>query len=183
MKRVYILGATLVDQRQYEAARLLADHSVSWDSYWARYLWSRHASVEAGRAARTKERGLVSEALDEMARDPGYLDLFASDQESATDALCRYDFLQCLWAALRQPDDINLFPNFAFYHRHRIEPFVRDVIADAEVRRAVAGDAGDQELARAITVLDRLGAIRRRSLGQLVGGRLAKQQRFETTTE
>jgi hypothetical protein len=50
------------------------------------------------------------------------------------------------------------FPNFAFYYRHRVEPVVRDVIAIAKVRRTLAGDAGDLELARAIALLDRSGA-------------------------
>lgn len=157
MKRVYLVGATLMDHRQYEEARQLADYSVTFDEYWARFLWARHPGVYARASNRTKGRGLVSETLDEVGRESGYMDLFAGDQESAADALCRYDFLQCLWGVLRRPDDCNVYPNFAFYYRHRVEPFVRDLIADSKVRHAVAIDAGDHELAEAIDALDRLG--------------------------
>jgi hypothetical protein len=66
MKRVYLLGATLMEQRQYEQARQLSDFSISWDEYWARFLWARHAGVHAARAGRIKGAGLVSEVLGEV---------------------------------------------------------------------------------------------------------------------
>jgi hypothetical protein len=156
IKRVYILGAALVEQGRFAAASDLIEQPIDWDSYWRSHLWSRHALVETARANRMDRRGLVTEAIEELKREPALLLPFGGDMDRATDRLCQFDFLQCVHVVHLRNDDGAAYPSFAWYYKQRTEPIVSRLLADPNVRRDAIPEMDDARLAAIITVLDRV---------------------------
>jgi len=82
---------------------------------------------------------------------------FPSHEEAVLNSLCQFDVLAAL-AAINvggSPDTRYYYTNFARFHTRRSEPALRRMIEDSSVR-AQLFNGGDDALALAIRVLDRL---------------------------
>jgi hypothetical protein len=85
-----------VEHVRFAAASDLIEQPIEWDDYWRLRLWARHALTQNARARRLQRRGLVTETLEELKREPAFLEAFGNDVDRATDCLCQFDFLQCI---------------------------------------------------------------------------------------
>jgi hypothetical protein len=156
IKRVYLLGAVMVERRRFASAAALIDQPVTWDSHWSDRLWARHALTMLARTQRLDRKGLVSLTAVEIDREPWFLHPFGGDKERALNALCQFDFLQCVHVAHRSTEQILAYPSFSQYYNWRTEPIVASLIGDAAVRRDAIPEMDDSRLADIIVALDEL---------------------------
>jgi hypothetical protein len=108
------------------------------------------------RTQRLDRKGLVSLTAVEIDREPWFLHPFGGDKERALNALCQFDFLQCVHVAHRSTEQILAYPSFSQYYNWRTEPIVASLIGDAAVRRDAIPEMDDSRLADIIVALDEL---------------------------
>lgn len=152
IKRVYILGSSLVELGKFESAAKLIDQKITWDEHRGSRLWARHAI--ANMKALGKDN-LVSMTLDEIDREPWFLRAFV-DRERALDRLCQFDFLQAIHAVHLANNTRAVYPSFGFYYNHRTEPIVSLLISDQAVRSIAIPPMNDARLAELISALDQV---------------------------
>jgi hypothetical protein len=98
---------------------------------------------------------LIPLVADYVADHPVLFRRFRSTKDDAVNALCQFDFLQCLVTVDDTKELRQCYPNFGAYHTERTEPVVALLVNDGPVRQ-VAPDMGDQELADFIRSIDKL---------------------------
>lgn len=156
VKRVYLLGAVMVERRHFALAAALIDQPITWDSHWSDRLWARHALTMLARTQRLDRKGLVTLTALEFDREPWFLHPFGGDKEQALNALCQFDFLQCMHVAHRSTERIRAYPSFSQYYNWRTEPIISLLVSDAAVRRDAIPEMDDTRLADIIVALDDL---------------------------
>lgn len=152
--RVYLLGAVMVERRRFTAAAALIEQQITWDPYWSDRLWARHALTMLARTQRLERKGLVSLTALEFDREPWFLHPFDGDREQALNALCQFDFLQCVHVAHRSIERIRAYPSFAQYYNWRTEPIISLLVSDAAIRHDALPAMDANRLADIIVALD-----------------------------
>jgi hypothetical protein len=158
IKRVYLLGAVMLERRKYSHAAELIEQPITWDTYWSDMLWARHALTMLARSHKLDRKGLVSLAAEEFDREPWFLEAFDDDKERGLNGLCQLDFLQCVHVAQRTSRGDRAYPSFSLYDNWRTEPIVSALIADPEARRGAIPEMDDNRLAQIIHALDQVAA-------------------------
>ncbi len=156
--RVYVAGALAVRKEAYPLVPILARRSVSWDTYWSKSYWARHALTMLAREKRLRTRSLCGDALLWLEENPYFMQMFGrSDRakERATDSLCRFDFLQNVMAFAESNDRL-VYPNFAFFRNSRVMPLVRDLVAGGSSRQAIPFPLPNEQLAGILIELDKM---------------------------
>jgi hypothetical protein len=158
MKRVYIIGAALLERKQYRLAAMFIDQPITWDEYWRPRLWARHALTAYANtftAPTAPGAELVGNALEDIMREPVFLRPFG-DRERALDRLVQFDFLQCIYVTDRTDNAENSYPSFCHYQNRRAEPIVIALVSDKAVREQAIPSMDDRRLAMIIDAVDSL---------------------------
>jgi len=156
IKRVYLLGAVMVQRRKYSEAAKLIDQPITWDEYWTDMLWARHALTMLARSQRLDRKGLVTLAAQEFEREPWYLEAFDGENELGLNGLCQFDFLQCIHVVHRTCRGDRAYPSFGLYYNWRTEPIVSILISIPEARRDAIPEMDDDRLGQIIHALDQV---------------------------
>ena len=158
IKRVYLLGAVMVERRQFGSAASLIEQRITWDTYWADFLWARHALTMLARTDRLERKGLVALTALEFDREPWFLQPFGDEKEYALNALCQFDFLQCVHVVHRTDRGDRAYPSFSQYYNTRTEPIISMLITDAKARNDALPAMDDHRLAGIILALDEVAS-------------------------
>jgi hypothetical protein len=155
--RVYGLGSLAVRLDDWSSARTLAvarPAGRDFDTYWQS--WLRHAQVQAFRANLLDQKtGVLATAHNEVRRLDCLRPDLGEDDERVLTSLCQFDLLAAVAvsSARRRIDSSTYYTNFAPYYPTRSLPAARLLLADADVRRTIAPDLSDMELATVLQVL------------------------------
>jgi hypothetical protein len=108
--RVYVLGALAVRYRRFGAVPILVRQYPNEErGRWA-YFWIRHAIIAlANERPRRVSMSLCVDALETLKTIPYVRGLFGSD-DHAIEALCQFDFLQCVLALVDSSDMGSAYP-------------------------------------------------------------------------
>lgn len=156
MKRVYILGGLAVEHGAYAQVPTLAKKEPNDDDYWRASLWARHCLTMLSRHKRLRGKSLCVMTLDFLQEAEYFVTLFGygdSAIDRATNAVCQFDFLQCMITATSADSLEACYPSFGAYYRTRVEPLVVDLLRGGDSRAALA-EATDNDVANLIQDLN-----------------------------
>jgi hypothetical protein len=156
IRRVYALGALLVRRKMYDWIPILVRQKVDWDDYWKSRFWARHTLTMLVREGRTKEEGFIQMAAAYVKNSLILNDLFLSNEDNYLNALCQFDFVQCVHAVLENKCRGDGYPSFGRFYNYRTEPIVAKIIEDRDVRAVLIPKTDDDTLAQVIMELDEL---------------------------
>jgi len=151
--RVYVLGALAVYQKAFQLVRPLVLQRA--DSRIPQRFWLREAVTSLARSAQFENKTLIPIVADFAAGHSVFFQRFRKMQDSLVDALCQFDFLQCLIVTTETNNIFECYPNFGAYFNERTEPIVVSIVEDGPARQVVAG-VEDARLGQVIRELDRL---------------------------
>lgn len=160
MVRVYTLGAILVYRNHWLQAQKLIQQEVEWDDYYRSYYWSRYILIMAARAGQLEKKGWVPPAVDKIEAHEWLSNLFMSDKDQIINAVCQFDFLQCVYTAIAETGTIHgkrAYPSFGLFYKSRTEPIIAKLITPGVLRDSVSSLSDDQ-LAALIQDLNNLAA-------------------------
>lgn len=169
LARAYGLGALAVRLHDWSSVRTLAvarPDGRDFDTYWQS--WLRHAQVQAYRAnILDQQTGVLATAHNEIRRLECLRPDVAEGDERVLSSLCQFDLLAAVAvsSARRRIDSSSYYTNFAPYYPSRSLPAVRRLLEDQDVRRAIAGDLTNTQLAIVLQVLFVTAAKEGRLLG------------------
>ncbi len=155
MTRVYTLGALAVTYHAFPYVMPLVKQEPNEDEFWRQSLWARHSLTMLARAERVRANSLCVATVDFVQEAPYFLELFGlgeAAKERATDATCRFDFLQCMVTARTAGVLTDCYPSFGAYYKTRVEPLVVELLNGGPSRQ-VLPDASDTEVANLIADL------------------------------
>lgn len=151
--RVYTLGAISVQRSSFvQIPYLVLQRSDPRrvQHYWLRETVTQLAS--AGRFDRNSILPLVSDYVGE--RDVFYR-RFRSNKDEVVNALCQFDFLQCVTSVAATDDLHACYPNFGAFFNERTEPIVESLVTRGPAR-AVVPNLSDDRMAAIVVQLDEL---------------------------
>jgi hypothetical protein len=108
------------------------------------------------RANRLKANSLCVMTMDFLSSSPYFLEHFGLGDESkerATDAVCQFDFLQCMISAKASSELERSYPSFGAYFKTRVEPLVTDLLTNGP-SRTVLEPIENEEVAKLVASLD-----------------------------
>lgn len=152
IKRVYAVGAILVWFKLYEWIPIVVQQRIDWDTYWSTRFWSRHALTMLAREKRLKE-GLIQLAATYIKETEMLSDLFYDNYDDYLNAICQFDFVQCVHAVAQNNDLKDSYPIFGRFYNYRTEPIISKLIKDKEAK-AMLPKITDEKLAEIILGLD-----------------------------
>jgi len=177
LTRVISIGAFAVRTKQWWALPTLVLVAFDEDRGNRFTSWLRHGLVYAARAnVLTTEQGepsglILSRARQYLVSHPlarpdvpvfgdGSLEgLPPTQADSLLNSICQFDYLWNLMAALRGSDDpgIAFYTSWAAFEFARTRPMMDEVLHNSVLRDAVAGEADDAELAKAMDSVQSMG--------------------------
>jgi hypothetical protein len=156
VQRIFILGAYGVSHKRFEPlTTLVLQKPDSQDDY---YYWLTHAGVMAARAELSdafRGRSMIGPMSDAVRERPEFFGLFDENMDNVVNAMCQFDFLQCLLIAHATKNPDQSYPNFGGYWNERTLPLVRELVTGGPARQAL-GAITDHELAYLLEQLDQL---------------------------
>lgn len=154
VQRIFILGAYGVKRKRFEPLTTLVLQRPDIDDDY--YYWLTHAGVMAARAELTEAfrgRSMVGPMSDVVRERPEFFALFDENMDNVVNAMCQFDFLQCLLISHATGNPDQSYPNFGGYWNERTLPLVRELVTGGPARKAL-GSITDQELAQLLNRLD-----------------------------
>ena len=152
-QRLMFVGAYARVLGRFELVRSLTLlHPI--DDYH-QYFWSRYSvtMISRGRIGEW-HKSLIGPASEFVRSRSEFFSLFKANMDSVVNAMCQFDFLQCVIVLLTTDfDDTKTYPNFGAYWNHRSIPIVKEIIQNDELRSLLNG-ATDVQLREAFLLLD-----------------------------
>lgn len=152
--RAYIWGALAAYQGTFEYVRQLVLQPPG--QLGPTRLWLRAAVTSLCRSNQFPRKTLLPLVADYVSDRDVVFRRFRGSKDDVVNALCQFDFLQCVVAVIASNDVHACYPNFGAYHNERTEPVIARLIADEGIRRSVVGNVSDERLASAIREIDRI---------------------------
>lgn len=163
IERIFAIGAFAVRRRDWRSVKTLAvqpPHSQERVDYPS---WVRHALVmgyrqDAFTQTEGDRRSSVSPlnlARNQIRKEKCLRPDFSPDDDGILDSLCQFDLLGAL-SVIATTSDMGShiwYPCFSHYNSRRIEPAVRHILSDKEMRQTIF-PLTDNELAKALNWLD-----------------------------
>lgn len=128
---VYGIGAYAVMQEKPELVRLLIERKNPFVDYWKNQSWFRYVLTMLSRSERLENKSLCTVALMNLKNKTYIMEIF-EDEESLTDSICQFDFLQCAYALTEDERGMVCYPSYGAYSKNRIVPVVRKIIETRE---------------------------------------------------
>jgi hypothetical protein len=141
MIRVYAIGGLLIYRKFWLNAESLIEQEIEWDDYYRTSYWSRYFLVMASRARQLQEKGWIPEAVNYVEKQEWLSSLFMKDKDIVINAICQFDFIQCIYTACSNHEKIDAtrpFPSFGLYYKQRTEPIISQLITPGELRNSVS---------------------------------------------
>jgi hypothetical protein len=151
--RVYALGALAVYEKNFECVRPLVLQKP--DERRVRY-WLRDTVTSLARSNQFERNSLIPLVTEYVSDHPVLFRRFRANKDDVVNALCQFDFLQCLVAFAETNSLHEFYPNFGAYHNERTEPVIARLIKDGSVRNAIVPGVDNARLAAVIRSIDRL---------------------------
>jgi hypothetical protein len=150
-QRLMLLGAYTRTRKRYGYAKELARLHPAKDS--AGYFWSRYVVTMISRGRDDWHKSLIGPSAEFVRERPQFFGLFKANMDAVVDAMCQFDFLQCVVSWLESRESRRMYPNFGAYWNHRTSPMAREIISNAQLR-AVLGNPTDADLREVFKTLD-----------------------------
>lgn len=153
--RVYVVGALAVYQNAFDFVRPLVLQRP--DTRFPGKQWIRETVTALARSSQFEKRSLIPIVADLIRDRPALYRRFRGLSDDLANALCQFDFLQCVIATMEAHDLHACYPNFGAYFKERTEPVVKLLLSKGPARVTVPG-VGDVAIAKTIRDLDGLAA-------------------------
>jgi hypothetical protein len=101
-----------------------------------------------------KGKSLIGPVAEHLRGAPELGELFEQNQDVVVNALCQFDFLNCVIVVAETKDVDSCYPNFGGYYEHRTLPIVHDLIRGGASRAALPG-VSDELLAEVLDAIDK----------------------------
>lgn len=153
--RVYVLGAFAVYREEFQ---VLPDMvlQVGRPQYEGRP-WLRDTVTFLARSNQLTGKSLIPVVGEFVTTHPAFFSRFRSNADAVINALCQFDFMQCVIALVKYQELGACYPNFGIYHNERTEPVVRSLVTKGKAREALP-DVEDALLAEVINTLDQVAS-------------------------
>lgn len=150
--RVYALGAVALSYRNAIAIRALVLRQPL-EHHGGRF-WIRDTVTALSRGEVFAPKSLVPPAATFLVDHNQFFACLKEDKERATDALCQFDFLQCVIAMHQGGDIQHCYPNFGIYYNERTEPIIVKLVRGEWPREVFDPPISDLALATLLRQLD-----------------------------
>lgn len=151
--RVYTIGGFAVFHEHFRALPDLVLQTGRPE--YAERLWLRDTITALARTGQLKSKSIIPLVADFISGHPVFRSRFRNTSDDVVNALCQFDFMQCMIAG-GQPRDLHwCYPNFGIYYNERTEPVVLSLVEGGKACDALPG-VDDSTLARMILELDQL---------------------------
>lgn len=154
--RGYLLGALAVYREAFSIIPAIIIQHNAPDSH---RLWFRETVTFLARSNLFNPPTLIPLVATYIEEHKLFAKLFRYSSDEVVNALCRFDFLQCVVAVAHTGALTECFPNFGAYFNERTEPVVLSLVTGGAARQALPSTS-DVGLARIISELDRLAGER-----------------------
>ena len=156
LRKLYLLGAVLVCEGNYDRIPLLLDFRVAWDSSYRKssshtfFLFGGHFDMILD------EKLLLVSIVKEITSsesDAYFFKQFLNDEDSFISSICQFDIIHCLYDTLCNHDGErhSAFPFFGAYYFDRAAPAMELMIEDTRLRlKVLCNQATNVALAEAL---------------------------------
>jgi len=151
-QRLFSLGGLVIRKRRIALFRPLV--FLHPNPEYRHYYWSRYVVTMVSRGDLPNFRkSLIPPSSDYVRERAELLVLYDRSIDHVVNAMCQFDFLQCVAAVADYRSSESCYPNFGGYWNDRTLPIVRELIASKELRTAT-GTEDDNLLAEILRALD-----------------------------
>lgn len=152
IQRVFALGGFLIRRGKYEYARTLISQTPNHN--YPKYYWIRYAvtMISRGEIAQFK-KSLIAPSSEFVRSKPELFALFDENLDATVNAMCQFDFMQCVVASHETSSVFQAYPNFGAFWNYRTTPIVRSMLPGGAARSALT-DISDAELANILRAVD-----------------------------
>ncbi len=153
--RVYTLGAYAAYTDHFDILPLLVVQRPDRSRGERAGLWLRHTVTALARGGRFQGQSLIPPAAEYIADHAVLVRRFGNNKDDVTNALCQFDFMQCVVSVHVQGNIKECYPNFGAFFNRRTERVVESLVTGGVAKEAVP-QIDDVRLASIIRELDTL---------------------------
>ncbi|MFA6165177.1 MAG: hypothetical protein WC700_01040 [Gemmatimonadaceae bacterium] len=155
-QRLFALGGLVRLQRRHAFLRSIC--LIHPNKEYPNYFWSRYLVTMVSRGELEGfHKSAIPQSAEYVRERPELFALYKRDIDTVVNAICQFDFLQCVVGTAISKDIDLCYPNFGTYFNGRTTPAISDLLRDAQLRQ-IAGVTADTLLAEILRALDEYAA-------------------------